>query len=175
MPVPRRRFDQEQSEFGHAHRLLDQEDRADQLAVVLRDPATLAVRVEILDELRRDFRDQGLEAARPSRTLGNTARRGGEPPSPCRRGGACGGGKATRGAACCAAALDRPHRADQRFWPATGSFRNSVRTSSHARASSGAKVFSPRLVRVRRAVGRRMSTAEGDQSAGFESCRMRLR
>src|SRR6266513_2253799 len=66
-PVPARAgFDEQQPELRDGVALPDAEDRADPLAVELGDPAALALRVEVLDELRDDGRDEGLEALVPA-------------------------------------------------------------------------------------------------------------
>src|SRR5439155_5686553 len=61
----RGRLDQEQAQLGHAARPLDEEDRADDFALALRDPAALALGVVALDELGDDVGDQRLEARIP--------------------------------------------------------------------------------------------------------------
>ena len=65
MPA-RARFDEQQPELRDGVALPDAEDRADPLAVELGDPAALALRVEVLDELRDDRRDERLEALVPA-------------------------------------------------------------------------------------------------------------
>jgi hypothetical protein len=45
---------------------LHHKHRADPLAIHLGDPAALAMRVELCDELRHDARDQGFEALIPA-------------------------------------------------------------------------------------------------------------
>src|SRR6185369_2529494 len=46
----RRRLDEQEPELGHGLRLRHEEDRADDLAVLLGHPAALALRIEALDE-----------------------------------------------------------------------------------------------------------------------------
>src|SRR5438105_11370688 len=57
----RRRFDQQQPQFGDVLALPDEEHRADRLAFALGDPAALAARLEFGDEPGCDFSDQRLE------------------------------------------------------------------------------------------------------------------
>src|SRR5438094_5426861 len=62
----RGRLDQKQAQLGHAARPLDEEDRADDFALQLRDPAALSLGVIPLDELGDDLGDQGLEPRVPT-------------------------------------------------------------------------------------------------------------
>src|SRR5260370_66996 len=62
----RLRLDQQQPQLGDGLRVLDEEHGADDLAVLLRDPAALPPRVVVLDERRHDARDQRLEALVPA-------------------------------------------------------------------------------------------------------------
>lgn len=55
-------LDEKQAQLGDGLRVLHEEDRAEALSVFLGDPAALAPGIEVLDELRHDFSDQGLEA-----------------------------------------------------------------------------------------------------------------
>ena len=57
----RRRLDQEQAQLGHRPGLADEQNRADDLALALGDPAALARGAVASDELRSDVRDQRLE------------------------------------------------------------------------------------------------------------------
>src|SRR5258705_7819907 len=57
-----RGFYQQQAELRNRSRFLHQEDGSYDLAILLRDPAALPLRNEILDELGGDFCDQRLEA-----------------------------------------------------------------------------------------------------------------
>src|SRR5260221_10579346 len=59
----------EQAELTDRRRVLDEEDGADDFAADLGDPASLAPRVEALDELRDDARDERLEALVPAELL----------------------------------------------------------------------------------------------------------
>src|SRR5262245_13271829 len=59
-------LDVEHPELRDGRRLLDQEYRPDDPAVALRDPAPLALRVEVVDELRDDLRHQRLEPLVPA-------------------------------------------------------------------------------------------------------------
>src|SRR5262249_42179017 len=58
----RRRLDVEHAELGDsfALRMLHQEDRADDLALLLRDPTALASRIEALEEVGHDARREGF-------------------------------------------------------------------------------------------------------------------
>src|SRR5438046_10739395 len=70
-PQPaRRRLDQEQSQLRDRWRAANQEDRADVLTVALGNPAALELRIEALQEFRRDFGDQPLECVVPAVFLG---------------------------------------------------------------------------------------------------------
>src|SRR6185436_18571275 len=60
----RRRLDQQEAEPRRAL-VVDDEDAADALAVALGDPAALALRVEVLEEVLDDAGDQRLEARAP--------------------------------------------------------------------------------------------------------------
>src|SRR5579872_3028006 len=62
----RRGLDEHQSEPGDLIRLPDDKDRAHDFAVPLGDPAPLPLRIEVLDELGGDLRDQRLELLVPS-------------------------------------------------------------------------------------------------------------
>src|SRR5215210_9016180 len=55
------RIDDQQAKFGDRLGLAHNEYRADAFALELRDPAALALRVEILDELGSNLTDQRLE------------------------------------------------------------------------------------------------------------------
>jgi len=50
-------FDVEKAKLGHGRRLLHEEHRVDDLAVLLRDPATLSSRIKMLQDLGDDLRD----------------------------------------------------------------------------------------------------------------------
>src|SRR5580765_4580957 len=58
----RRRLDEQEPELGHGLRVSDEEDRADDLAVLLGHPAALALRIEALDEPGGDLRHHRLES-----------------------------------------------------------------------------------------------------------------
>src|SRR5262249_6722732 len=64
-----RGLDEQQPQLRHRCAALDEEHAADALAVLLRDPATLARRVVALDESRDDGGHEGLEPLIPSEVL----------------------------------------------------------------------------------------------------------
>ena len=57
----RARLDEQQSQLGHLLRLPDEEHGADDLAVAFGDPAALARRIEVVEEVGDDARDERLE------------------------------------------------------------------------------------------------------------------
>src|SRR5215208_1171835 len=62
----RRRLHEQEAQLRHLVGLPDEKDRADDLAAPLGDPAALAGRVQLLDELGDDGGDQRLEALVPA-------------------------------------------------------------------------------------------------------------
>src|SRR5262249_17419236 len=62
--------DDEEAELGDALRLFHDEDRADDLALAFGDPAALALRIEMAEELGGDLGDQRLELLVPAKLLG---------------------------------------------------------------------------------------------------------
>ena len=66
----RRRLDEQQAKLRDRLRFGNDEDRADDLSVALGDPAALALRIEVVDEVGDDARDEGLEAFVPAVLLG---------------------------------------------------------------------------------------------------------
>ena len=62
----RLRVDDQQPQLRHRRRLANEEYRTDALTVALGDPAPLAARIELQDELGRDVRDQRFEALVPA-------------------------------------------------------------------------------------------------------------
>src|SRR5437762_3515587 len=57
----RARFDEEQTQFRDRRRLLHQHHRTDDLAVLFRHPAAFAFRIEVLQKLSRNLRDESFE------------------------------------------------------------------------------------------------------------------
>src|SRR5262245_2421880 len=60
------RLDEQETQLGHRLRSLDEEDGPHDLAVLLGDPAALALRVEVVHELGHDLGDESLEALVPA-------------------------------------------------------------------------------------------------------------
>src|SRR5439155_2499437 len=62
----RRRFHAQQAQLRDSRRTPNEKNRTNVVTVALGDPAALALRIEVLEELRGDLRDQRLERVVPT-------------------------------------------------------------------------------------------------------------